>query len=631
MPARHRLCGASLAMSCPLKAICPPSGARPPVIRLKTVVLPAPLGPRMPSASPLETSNERSSVTFKAPKLFETFSKERRTVMATSVLAAASSVRDRNGLGFDRDLGRLGVGDNNQVVFPLVALHPLARDERSLANVLHRPLAPVDVADDRVELRCDDGVEKRRLVRRVFGAFHDVGDDFEDRVPETDPAVPFPPRHRLVFLGQLHRRDAGQRRLERRRRSPPELLRQAGSDVPQRFHRRGDRVGFAHRDHLRTEALLVRLGPEILEVRRDRHAADDLDALLLVGGDDGAEVLLKRLEAAGIEDAITQLGKHRRNAQLGVSPSVAVAVVGEEKTNLVVRRHLRPDAGKYFYDVLDAPEVVIGPLEALGRVAAAAEEPRLPGRRGRNARHAVEFALVANRVGVFRRGADDHEIDVVLKDKFARDFRGSVRVRLAVLNDDLDRIAPVRAGDAVLQGLAYELEVEIVGFARRRERPGFRTDVAHLDRTRGSSCRIERHDGRERGRARELHRLTTIQCRPAAVCTLHAYLPANCVLRLGCSSRSGRETSLFSARKAGVARNRNDCKDQITFCRWAPRTPPSSSITSPRFKKSRGFMPTPTPSGVPVTTTSPGKSVMNWLRCETIAATGKIMSIVLLL
>src|SRR5271165_180436 len=69
-------------MSWPLKTIRPASGARPPVIRLNTVVLPAPLGPRMPSASPFETSNERWSVTFNAPKLFETFSKERRAFMA---------------------------------------------------------------------------------------------------------------------------------------------------------------------------------------------------------------------------------------------------------------------------------------------------------------------------------------------------------------------------------------------------------------------------------------------------------------------------------------------------------------------------------------------------------------------
>ena len=41
-------------------------------------------------------------------------------------------------------------------------------------------------------------------------------------------------------------------------------------------------------------------------------------------------------------------------------------------------------------------------------------------------------------------------------------------------------------------------------------------------------------------------------------------------------------------------------------------------------------MPRPTPSGVPVTMTSPGSSVMNRLRWATISATEKIMSLVVL-
>ena len=42
-----------VVMSRPSKTTRPPSGRRPPVIRLSTVVLPAPFGPTIPSASPL--------------------------------------------------------------------------------------------------------------------------------------------------------------------------------------------------------------------------------------------------------------------------------------------------------------------------------------------------------------------------------------------------------------------------------------------------------------------------------------------------------------------------------------------------------------------------------------------------
>jgi LacI family transcriptional regulator len=48
--------------------------------------------------------------------------------------------------------------------------------------------------------------------------------------------------------------------------------------------------------------------------------------------------------------------------------------------------------------------------------------------------------------------------------------------------------------------------------------------------------------------------------------------------------------------------------------RWVPRPSIPSSITSPGFKYTGGFWPRPTPAGVPVEMTSPGRRVMNWLR-----------------
>ena len=39
-----------------------------------------------------------------------------------------------------------------------------------------------------------------------------------------------------------------------------------------------------------------------------------------------------------------------------------------------------------------------------------------------------------------------------------------------------------------------------------------------------------------------------------------------------------------------------------------------SSITSPAFRNVGGFIPMPTPGGVPVEMMSPGCRLMNWLR-----------------
>ena len=162
----------------------------------------------------------------------------------------------------------------------------------------------------------------------------------------------------------------------------------------------------------------------------------------------------------------------RRQADVGIAPGIAVAVVCEEKSDLLVGVDLIPDRGEHHEDVFDAPVVVVGPLEALRRIAAAAEEPGLPGRRCGDAGHAVELALVADRVRVFRRRVDQHEINVVLKDQFARDFRRAVRVRLAVLDEDFDREAAGRVGNAPFEGFAGVAEDEIVDLADCRERAG---------------------------------------------------------------------------------------------------------------------------------------------------------------
>src|SRR5919108_1382996 len=52
MPSRQTSCGATPVMSRPSRITAPASGSRCPVIRLKNVVLPAPLGPMMAAIWP---------------------------------------------------------------------------------------------------------------------------------------------------------------------------------------------------------------------------------------------------------------------------------------------------------------------------------------------------------------------------------------------------------------------------------------------------------------------------------------------------------------------------------------------------------------------------------------------------
>ena len=70
MPARQRPCGGCSRDVAAVETNAAGVGVRPPAIRLNSVVLPAPFGPMMPSASPGATTRSRSSATLSEPKLF---------------------------------------------------------------------------------------------------------------------------------------------------------------------------------------------------------------------------------------------------------------------------------------------------------------------------------------------------------------------------------------------------------------------------------------------------------------------------------------------------------------------------------------------------------------------------------
>ena len=120
-------------------------------------------------------------------------------------------------------------------------------------------------------------------------------------------------------------------------RAPPDLRGQTVAQVAQCFDRAGEQQRLAQRDDLRLEALLARLGQKGLGIGRDDDAGDDLDAILLEGSDLGTEVLRAILKTAGVDEREAHGSQRLRKAQFLVAPSVAVAVVGEQAADFLVR------------------------------------------------------------------------------------------------------------------------------------------------------------------------------------------------------------------------------------------------------------------------------------------------------
>src|ERR1019366_6445620 len=67
IPSRVMRCGGSPLMEIPSKRTAPEVNGYRPVMQLKAVVLPAPLGPIMETISPSPTSKERSSTAARLP------------------------------------------------------------------------------------------------------------------------------------------------------------------------------------------------------------------------------------------------------------------------------------------------------------------------------------------------------------------------------------------------------------------------------------------------------------------------------------------------------------------------------------------------------------------------------------
>ena len=86
---RQRSCAGVRVMSRPAKSTRPSLGRTPPVMILNMVLLPAPLGPMTPSASPSASSMLNWSVALTEPKLLETPSSAISAAMPARACGAA--------------------------------------------------------------------------------------------------------------------------------------------------------------------------------------------------------------------------------------------------------------------------------------------------------------------------------------------------------------------------------------------------------------------------------------------------------------------------------------------------------------------------------------------------------------
>src|SRR5881296_921056 len=474
MPARQRAWAGIAVMSRPSNTTAPRSGRRRPAITLRAVVLPAPLGPITPTASRSFTESVRPSRTWSEPKA--------RDTSRSASSAVGLRLLERPQLAARRDVRGASIAHDRHVEAHVLATPPLAADQWRLGDVRDRALGPADRPDQRVEIGRLDGGDDGAFVVDTRRPLERVEPHLEQGVDEAERLRPLLLRLARVLRGEGRRAGAGQRRLERVLRRPPDLSGHAVTQVAQCLDRARKEQRLADGGDLRTEALLSGLLPERRPVRRDRHAGDDLDLFPLEGRDLRGEVVGEVRIAPGVDDLVAGLGQRGRKPALLVAPRVAVAVVGPERSHDLVRLHRVPHVDEDADDVLEPPEEVIGRLEADVRLAAAREEPRLPRTHGGDGGRAVDLALIGHGIGRLRRARDEHQVDLVGQDQAGGDLGRAVRIGLTVAHEDLDRMHAIPDLQSFAERLAHSADDEGVGLAESRQRPRLRTDVPDLDR-----------------------------------------------------------------------------------------------------------------------------------------------------
>src|SRR5262249_21631422 len=319
MPRQQRRSGARWVMSMPARMTRPASGATVPLAIPNSVVLPAPFGPMMPSASPSARARSSARATTTAPKRLEIFSKARMAGMqwssasavalyhasaAPPLIPAKAGIQSRRRYlwvpafagtsGVDCDCRKRGgvelrqqlqlaahgnlrrglVGGDDQVEAVALAL-PLSGDERRLGDVLDGLAGPLHRADHRFGIGRAHRIEYRFRLHRLRALVHVYG-DLEQRVLEADRLRPRPFGCVDVGVGEFLRALPGETGLERMVWRPPDFRGEAVAACAERIDHRREQQRLADGHDLRAEALLRRLRPEGGEVGRDHVAGDNL-------------------------------------------------------------------------------------------------------------------------------------------------------------------------------------------------------------------------------------------------------------------------------------------------------------------------------------------------------------------
>src|SRR5437016_9025776 len=277
MPSAHTRWGAQPAISRSRRRIEPPSGTRAPVIRLKSVVLPDPLGPMTPISSPSATAKLTSLTARTPPNAFETRSTSRR-VSARPLGPSPLPERRRR---IDERRGG-GVPGPDQL---LLAVDPLDEHGVDDAGAVR---AELHGTDDRRRVGRRDGVADSVAVERARLADR-RGEDLHTRVGGPGDRIGGASDLLLVRLVQLL--DA--RRLEGV--MPPRAQHDVVA-VPAEVLRPDRRVGGADEEqHLWAQAELLHLLDHRHPVRRRREPEHEV-----------------RVRALGLEDQIGEVLGPRR-------------------------------------------------------------------------------------------------------------------------------------------------------------------------------------------------------------------------------------------------------------------------------------------------------------------------------
>src|SRR6266851_9944897 len=160
--------GARPVTSRPRKRIRPESGRRAPAIRLKSVVLPEPLGPMTPSSSPSSSVKLTSLTAWTPPKPLDSRSTSRRGMSRVRAIRGSTLREGRRGIG-ERSRRRL-LGPDQL----LLAVDPL---EERLLDDARAVGTEFDRSDDGVHAGGGHGVADLVTIERAragHGGGHDL-------------------------------------------------------------------------------------------------------------------------------------------------------------------------------------------------------------------------------------------------------------------------------------------------------------------------------------------------------------------------------------------------------------------------------------------------------------------------